>query len=302
MLRATCFVLGAILCAESAAQTPTPQSVASELLAADRAFSTAAAKLNVVEGLSAMFADDVIMPAPPGVFIEGKAKAIEALTANPDNVALRAPAWQPLGGGVSADGLHGYTYGLMQIAKPPATLHVKYMAYWVKGLQGWRAVAYKRRGAAMPTEPPTTTPKMLLPERLTAPMTDAAALAKQRDSLAATEKSFSDDAQKIGLGAAFEKYGSPDAVNMGGPSSGQFTQGNVAISREVGAGGLPNSSPVSWGADFRTIVASSGDLGITFGYIRVNGPGPDGKTPPATPFFTIWRRANASAPWKYVAE
>jgi hypothetical protein len=46
------------------------------------------------------------------------------------------------------------------------------------------------------------------------------------------------------------------------------------------------------------LVAASGDLGITFGYIRSTT---DKDQPPA-PFFTIWRRASTAEPWRYIAE
>jgi hypothetical protein len=41
-----------------------PQQVADDLLAADRAFSAASAKTDLVAGLTAMFASDVAMMAP----------------------------------------------------------------------------------------------------------------------------------------------------------------------------------------------------------------------------------------------
>jgi hypothetical protein len=56
---------------------------------------------------------------------------------------------------------------------------------------------------------------------------------------------------------------------------------------------------VSWAPE-RVIAASSGDLGVTIGWIVPNAPSPD--RPAKNPFFTIWRKANASAPWRYVAE
>jgi hypothetical protein len=48
------------------------------------------------------------------------------------------------------------------------------------------------------------------------------------------------------------------------------------------------------------IVASSGDLGVTIGMIHPNTP--RAGQPANFPFFTIWRRANPTAPWRYVAE
>jgi len=300
VLRASCFVLGAILCAELAAQTPTPQSVASELLAADRAFSTAAAKMNVVDGLSAMFTPDVIMPTPAGVFADGKAKAIDALKTNPDNLAGRVQ-WAPAGVGVSADGLQGFTYGYMTLTRADtSTLGVKYLAYWIKTPDGWRVLGYKRRGS--PQNPTSMDATMYAPDRIVPAVTDTAVIERHRASLVAAEKSFSDEAQQIGIGPAFEKNGNPNAVNMGGSQDATFVIGNVEIGKAVGVGAPVGSSPVNWAADYKTIVASSGDLGITFGHIKPNAAGPDARAPQGSPFFTIWRRANASAPWKYVAE
>src|SRR4029077_12244076 len=88
----------------------TPQAAVDELLAADRAFSTASAKTDLVAGLTAMFADDVVIPMPPGQFVNGKAAVIEALNGNADNATSRTD-WTAIRGGVSADGQHGFTFG-----------------------------------------------------------------------------------------------------------------------------------------------------------------------------------------------
>ena len=115
----------------------------------------------------------------------------------------------------------------------------------------------------------------------------------------AAEKAFSDEAQKVGLGAAFAKNGRADAVNMGGPKAVSFVVGAEAIGRAVGEGSPTDRSEVEWRAD-RVLVASSGDLGITFGMIRFHEPKKG--QPAAVPFFTIWRRDDTSLPWRYIAE
>jgi hypothetical protein len=79
-----------------------------------------------------------------------------------------------------------------------------------------------------------------------------------------------------------------------------FVLGAEAIGRAVSVGSPPTGSQVSWAPD-RVIVASSGDLGVTVGTIRPNAPAA-GAAAAGIPFFTIWRRANSSAPWRYVAE
>jgi hypothetical protein len=282
-----------------ASQAPqSPQAAAAELLAADRAFSDAGAALEVVDALAAMFADDVMAPALPGKFVKGKSELVTVMRQNALNAGARA-TWVPMRAGVSADGTHGFTWGFMTVRRgdvPPQRL--KYLAYWVKGPIGWRVMAYRRTPSAegdviMDVQPHA------LPERAVAAITDAAIIERHRASVIAAEKAFSDTSQKIGLGAAFRLNGRPDAVNMGPPTISDFVRGNVAIGESVGKGSEGKPSPVSWSASDGALVASSGDLGITFGIITPNGA-PAGT--PGFPFFTIWKRDGVNAPWKYIAE
>ena len=74
----------------------------------------------------------------------------------------------------------------------------------------------------------------LLPKQIMPSTNDAAAIEKHRESLAEAERSFSRDAQTMGIGEAFKKYGSPDAINLGGPDNSTFTMGNQAIGEGVG--------------------------------------------------------------------
>jgi len=276
----------------------TPAAAAAGLLEADRAFAAAATGKPASDAIAAMFAEDVTVPAQGNVFVQGKAKAIEALASNPDNLTGRA-VWTPIRAGISADGQHGFTFGYMTVTKADGgVVPLKYLAYWVKGADGWRVAAYRRRPrpageVSMDLMPPS------LPATLVEPVTDPAMLRRHADSLTAAEKAFSDEAQTIGIGPAFEKHGRPDAVNMGGPDSPGFIVGSKAIGESVGRGSPPNESPVEWSAD-RVLVASSGDLGITFGMIRIKQP--QTGQPTAVPFYTIWRRDGAGQPWRYVAE
>lgn len=293
----------AMACAASrahlAAAQETPQAAADALLAADRAFSTAASKTDAVTGLTAMFAPGVIMPGPPGRLHRGLAEVTASLKASPDNADGRVE-WTPIRVGLSADGQHGFTFGFMTQQRNDGTrLPLKYMAYWVKDAAGWRVVGYKRARRAE-GEVSTTPMEPLLPTSLVAVPRDATVIDALR-RLSAVEKAFSDEAQRIGLEAAFTKWGSPTAVNMGGPNSAGYTVGAEAIGKAVGASAPGSTSPVEWSTDV-AIVASSGDLGISFGYIRPNARPPDGSIPQGQPFFTIWHRASPTAPWRYIAE
>jgi hypothetical protein len=236
------------------------------------------------------------MGAPVVGFARGIAAATEALRNNPDNLTGRLE-WAPVRGGVSGDGLHGFTFGYMTLHKADGTtVPLKYLAYWIKRAGRWQVAAYKRRA-----RPAGDVSAVVLPPALPAQIVPAATDSSQHlRSLIAAEQAFSDDAQRVGLGAAFTKYGSPDAMNMGGPADAAFVIGNDAIGRNIGAGGPTDSSPVSWSAD-SAIVASSGDLGITFGTIRTNAKGETAAQAPI-PFFTIWRRDGPTSPWRYIAE
>lgn len=272
-----------------------PQSAADELLAADRAFAAAAREKDIIPALTTMFAANVIATIGPNV-VTGTANVVEALKANPLNTAGRIE-WRPARVSVSGDGTHGFTAGFMTARRADgATQPLKYLAYWVKQNDGWRVQVYKRSIAKQPA--PAMAVTYVLPKQI-APA--SAALERDRESLAEAERSFSRDAQTMGLTAAFKKYGDPQAINLGPGDVAGFLVGNEQIGEGVGRGSPTNSSPLHWGPD-QTIIAGSGDFGVTIGYLVQNQPGPDGKPLPRIPFFTIWKRDTPAAPWKYIAE
>jgi hypothetical protein len=167
----------------------------------------------------------------------------------------------------------------------------KYLSYWVLRPEGWRVAFYKR--AASPDGPVTARLEPALPESVVDP--DPQRIQAHLASLKAAEQAFSDRAQETGVGPAFVEFGSEDAMNMGaGPD---FTFGNTAIGAAVGSG---NATPITWSADKGALVASSGDLGVTWGFIRPREP--KSGEPAAFPFFTVWRKAAPDVPWRYVAE
>jgi ketosteroid isomerase-like protein len=278
-------------------QAHSPRQIADELVAADRAFAAASARTDLITGISSMFAADVAMPTPTGIAY-GSQKAADALRANPANSGAKAE-WTPVRVALSSDGKHGFTAGFMSITRADGSVSpAKYLAYWERQAGGWRVLVYKR--APTKAAAPVVAVSYLLPKQITASKNDAAAVEKHRESLSEAERSFSREAQTMGIGEAFKNYGSPDAINLGGPDTVGFTMGNQAIGDSVGSGVAPNTSPVNWGPE-KTVIAASGDFGVTIGYIVRNKPGEDGKIPPGHAFFTIWRRDSSGA-WRYVAE
>ena len=265
--------------------------LASQLLAADRAFSTAGAKANIVDSIGGMLTENAVMPTPKLDFAIGKSAIIETLKSNPANANATAE-WSPVRAGISADGTQGFTYGFMFIhetGKPDR--RAKYLSYWIRRPEGWRVAFYKRALSAEGNV--TTRLEPAVPEELVEP--NPQRLQENLASLKAAEKAFSDRAQEVGVGPAFLEFGSEDAMNMG--SGSDFTFGNTAIAKLVGEG---NRTPITWGPDKGALVASSGDLGVTWGFIRPKEP--KAGEPAAFPFFTVWRKAAPDQPWRYVAE
>lgn len=287
--------------AQTAMPPSSPERAAQALFLEDLAFSARAAQVPLADGLEPMFADDVIMPGPPATLHRGRAAVTAFLRASPD--AAAHASWTPIRVGLSADGQHGFTFGFTTLTHADGrTVPLKYMAYWVKTPQGWRVAGYKRarrpEGDAVMTTMPPHLPASLVPAR-----SEASHIEPLRQSLVAAERAFSDEAQKIGLGPAFAGFGHPTAVNMGGPANPSYVVGAEAIGTLVGAGRPPGPpSPVEWSCDV-ALVASSGDLGISFGFIRPTArPAGATATPQGTPFFTIWTRPSPGAPWRYIAE
>lgn len=271
-----------------------PQKLVDELLSVDRDHARRAQRLNVVDALGALFADDVALNAM-GAFHFGREAALTRLRAVPENVTGRLE-WAPIRGAISGDGQHGFTYGFMTLVRADSTrVPLKYLAYWVRKPDGWKVAVYRRSPRA---DGPVSTAmrEPSLPARIVAVTKDASVIAKYAKEVGDAEHDFSALAGKIGLGPAFTQNSAPDAMNMGGPQSADFLFGPDAIGAGVGAG-ESGPSTLTWGPD-TVLVASSGDLGVTIGHI--NAPAQDGQPGRRIPFFTIWKRVGAV--WKFVAE
>jgi hypothetical protein len=265
-----------------------------DLLAADRAFAAASAKLDPVAGITAMLDADAAMPLPGKGIVVGKAAVAEAFKASPAFKEGHV-SWAPVRGGISADGTQGFTYGFLSVGSgDPARRERKYLAYWVKRPAGWRVVAYRQ----IPREAGQVSTVMMepsLPGFTAKAKADAKLTAANQASLAAAEKAFSDRAQIVGLKTAFGEFGRPDAMNM-------YAGAGFAVGLDAVTAGFKEEGPakIHWGTE-RGFVASSGDLGVSIGMIRPNTP-PKAGEPDGFPFFTVWKRDGPNAPWRYIAE
>ena len=282
------FFLAAPVAAKAAEANPALQT----LLAADRGFSTEAAKASdPVAGLGAMFDDEVVMPFPGKGQLIGRDNVLAIFRESPSYKNGKV-SWAPIRGGISADGTHGFTFGFLSVTGgDPARRQRKYLAYWIKRPAGWRVVAYRQ----LVREAPGEVSKDLLPPSLPgiADQANRAANAESiKQSLAAAEKAFSDRAQVVGLKKAFHEYGREDAMNM-------FAGSGFSLGLDAVVANFKEEGPakINWSTE-RSFVAPSGDLGVSIGTIRSNDP----KEEVSFPFFTIWRRDDPLKPWRYIAE
>lgn len=293
---ALCTLVLMIAAASAEAGKPDLPAAAAALEARDRELGTRNG--DTLSVLAELFDEQVIMPVQGVGFADGEKKALEALSAQP-NVAGSRMRWQPVRVGVSADGAHGLSYGyFVMTGSDGSESPGKYLSYWIKRDGEWRVAGYKRsRQAAGAVSMQAQSP--WLPARALA--ANPAKLADYRVSLSAQERAFSNRAQVIGLGPAFEEFGRADSINLGGAQTTEVIVGAANIGKLVSQGEPGEGSSVEWAADHQTLVAASGDLGVTFGFIKVKQP-EAGKPAPIIPFFTIWARAGEKQPWRYIAE
>lgn len=263
------------------------------LLAADRAFGAASTR-PMLDAIGAALASDAVMPDPrSGGFADGRAAMLAAL--GRDTLAATSRVrWQPVRAGVSGDGTHGFTMGFMDLQRADGSvLPQRYLAYWVRGAEGWRMQVF-RRGPR-----PAGAVDTAFAGVLAAPPSGALSgpeQAARRAALAATEGAFSDSSQTIGLGEAFALFGHPEAWHLNGPAGPDLVRGREAVVRSVSTGVPAGTSPYVWGAE-RSIVAPSGDFGVNLGLILRA----EARESPGFPFFTIWMRG-ADGQWRYIAE
>lgn len=285
-------LLAALGCARTVS-VASPASRLDELLAVDRSFATASANMDVVSALTPMFAPDVVMLSAGRVAYSADS-AVALLRANPDNAASHM-TWRPIGGQVSASGDVGYTYGYFRVDRASgAPVAGKYLAFWTRGVDGWRVAAYKR--AIGPRSDTVTAPLHWHPGAMSeyrVPGDSVHRAARLHDA----EARFSEMAQSVSIGEAFRRMAVPDAIHTATPNDPAFRFGPDAIKAGLDAGGPPPSR-ITWASD-RERVARSGDIGLTTGWITIERT--PGAAPVRVPYFTIWK-ADDNGNWRFAAE
>lgn len=230
-----------------------------------------------------LLAADAITPARGGTFAAGAEAVAQALA--PAEAQWR---WSVVRSGLSADFNHGFTAGYIEETREDGTAaSFKFLAYWVKTGETWRIKAFRKS--------PAPSGERTIPMTCMVSRTPVAGEAgEHRASLIEAEQRFSDDAEVLGIGPAFAKHGSASSINLG--QGAGLTLGAEAIGAEIASGNPP---PLAWSSD-DALVAPSGDLGLSWGVIRVLGK--DESASGRSAFFTVWHRAGPGEPWRYIAE
>src|SRR5688500_669203 len=104
-----------LLATPTAAQNAPAEANVEALIAADRAVSAAAARAaNGIAGLEPMFDAEVTLPLGGNILV-GRDAVLGAFRANPAFLEGRVE-WTPARAGISADGMHGFTYGYLTLS------------------------------------------------------------------------------------------------------------------------------------------------------------------------------------------
>jgi ketosteroid isomerase-like protein len=274
------------------------RTVRAELLDADKAFATRSASTNLVDGLVAMLADDVIFVARGAGRLTSPGAVRTYLGANTANARSRL-TWTPMRADVSGDGTRGYTYGYLIATLPNGeSAPGKYLAYWRRNDDGaWRVLAYKR----VPREAGDVS--YVLPAGFEIPTADrypsfaTQSKSVRNDAVMANDRAFAAFALRAGVGAAFRKYAASDAVGLF--DSRGLTFGPDAIAASFG--------DVKPGAFFWrpavADVAPSGDLAVISGDVEIRDVKADGSFTVQTTavYLTVWRR-QPNGEWRFVAD
>jgi len=266
---------------------PAPDLVAARasLLAAERAYADSSVSGTADIAIVRMLASDGILVSTVPELMRGRDAVRARLSA--DTIANRTSiSWFPVRGDVSADGNHGYTYGYFETRLPDGAIRPgKYSAFWQREVDGaWKVLALRRVGRE-PSEISYDAPGgFATPSR--ARFTGARGhVAALRDSVAATDRAFSDYLAARGAAKAFETFAAPDAAHISAGVGIVFGPENIAAPLRD----LPADAAFSWAPDL-VQVATGGDLAYTTGLVEG-----------AFRYFSIWQR-QADGSWKFVIE
>jgi len=203
-------------------------------------------------------------------------------------------SWEPLGGGVAYDLMAAFTYGITaRQAQPDAAIvFERYIAVWQRARGNpWEIVAY-----AEVQSPPVNevhfSSNVVTPPVVTPPAAVREAFAAVRSA----DSSFSDLADRMGVGFAFANTIASDGVVFGSP---RLVIGPDAT-RDFFASRPPGTS-LTWRPVYAWVTGSR-DFGFTIGESVSTGRGPSGAAVQRFgKYLTVWQRQRDGS-WKFLVD
>jgi ketosteroid isomerase-like protein len=247
-----------------------------------------------VEGMLSVLAPSVVFLRAGAPAVYGRDGVAELLSAGVSSSA-RVITWEPLGGGVSYDLMTGYTYGVTArqgTGAPPAIHLERYVAVWQRTRGNpWRIIAYSEVGSP-PAGEVNFSSNVVTPPLVTYPMPVRNAVAAVRSA----DSSFSDLADRMGVGFAFSNTIASNGVIFGSP---QLVFGPDATRDYFAARG--SGSSLTWRPVYAWVTGSQ-DLGFTVGEYIMTGRGPSGAAVQRFgKYLTVWERQH-DGNWKFVVD
>ena len=274
------------------AETIDRQAALDSLVATENAFSRTAGEKGFRDAFLDFLADDSLLFRPD--LVSGK----EFMRTRPASPALLS--WYPILADVSLAGDLGYTTGPWELrAKgkddPEVAASGYFTTLWKKQADGtWKAFIDHGIGSPKPASPPAISIAPAKPakvEKSALPKADAGA---ERSALLAADRAFAKAAEKASTAAYLAVLGDQPRLHREGHEP--FV-GGEAIRAALAA----DPAPMTW-EPAGAVVASSADLGATYGIAKRREGGAEGAWFDADNYLRIWKKQQPQGPWKLVLE
>jgi len=290
--------LAALACGAPAASEPTSTSRASQagdpraaLLAADDRLAGDVAAQGYGPGVVSSLSGRAVYLHAGQDILSGKKAARDFLA----TVPAVPTSFRRVGGGASADGERGYTFGWTMAQAPAgAATYGKYLAAWKEDDGGWKVEAFLLMPALaepIPSPSDAATVNGYAGAPLGGRHPREAAMQADRD-FAALSLSMT---ATTGYGPSFVAYADPDAVIFGGRN---FRYGTPWV--ELVYSGTIAGEELSWGPLFGG-AAESGDLAWTAGNATYRYQDPTTSIVDHTKYLTVWAR-QPDGSWKWLLD
>jgi ketosteroid isomerase-like protein len=290
LLPAALLLCGCSLRHKPVAPEPARGPARDSLFVLDQTRGDSVAARGAIDGSLALFSPNIVYLRSGVPVVYGRDAARTLFAAGP---VAGPQTWQPLGGGVSYDLRHAYTFGVAANAAGSAMRLERYIAYWTRERgQPWRVAAYVEVNGVPARELALSADQLSPPAAvpILRPMADYVQSVRVTDSL------FSDLADRMGTGYAFANTAAPDGV-LFGPS--QLVIGPKAIDEYFRA--QPPGTSLSWRPVY-AIVANSGDLAFTVGESIRTGRSASGAAEQRFgKYLTVWQKQRDGS-WKFVVD